>query len=143
MLKPKLIPLQCIKTEEGELFPIYKDWDPVHDSYSPKMVYATTILPGVAKGPILHRRRKGFITCLSGNIVIECLVDKKIEKYSILNNDGTRNILIIPENTPNLIRNISNKETAILMNLPSKSWHPEDEDTEKFKSWKDFLDEQD
>ena len=142
MFEPKLIPLQKIETKEGELYPLYKDWDSVHDGYIPKMVYATTLSPAAKKGPILHRNRQGFMTCIVGEIIVECLVEGKLKEYALLNKDGTRNILIIPKNIPNLIKNVSNKEKAILINLPDRAWHPEDEDTEKFLSWEKFLNEQ-
>ena len=46
---------------------------------------------------------------------------------------------MIPENVPNMIVNNSQTEKALIMNLPDKAWHPNDEDTIKFSSWDDVL----
>jgi len=137
MLEPRLIKLEAISTQEGTLFPIYKDWESFHNSYTPKMVYATTIAPRTQKGPILHRDRAGYMTAIKGAIVVECLVNKELKEYALTNSDGSRNILLLPKNIPNLIKNVSDEE-AILINLPDKAWHPESEDTQKFNSWEDI-----
>ena len=126
-----------IKTGEGSLFPIYKNWESWHDGYIPKMVYATTLNPGISKGPILHERREGFMTAISGNVVVDCMVYGKIERYVLRDSEGL-SALKIPAGTPNLIRNLSQDESAILINLPTPSWHPDDEDTIKFKNWEDY-----
>jgi len=137
MLEPRLIKLDVISTPEGTLFPVYKDWESFHSSYVPKMVYVTTIASMTQKGPILHRERGGYMTAIKGTIVVECLVNKELKEYALTNSDGSRNILLLPKNIPNLIKNISDEE-AILINLPDKAWHPENEDTQKFNSWEDI-----
>jgi len=58
---PKLQKLQTFSTSEGEMVPIYKDWEEWHEGYVPKMAYLTSIAPNTAKGPILHEKRRGFM----------------------------------------------------------------------------------
>jgi dTDP-4-dehydrorhamnose 3,5-epimerase-like enzyme len=135
---PKLFELDVIKTPDGFLTPVYKDWEDWHAGYEVKMVYHTSIGPGISKGPILHERRRGLMSCISGDVSVVCLVNSKLETYKLSSN-GKKFILMIPENTPNMIINNSKTDEALIMNLPDKSWHPNDEDTIKFSSWDDVL----
>ena len=132
--EPKLFELDVIRTPDGFLTPVYKDWEDWHAGYEVKMVYYTTIGPGISKGPILHERRRGFMSCISGVASVVCLVNGKLKTYKLVDGDK-KFILLIPEGTPNMIVNESDESEAIILNLPSKAWHPEDEDTIKFESW--------
>ena len=123
------------KTSEGCLFPIYKYWEDKNKEYMPMMVYATTIAPKVEKGPILHERRRGYLTAIKGVVDVQCMVNGKIETYKILDENGNQNILMIPEGIQNKIINKSEEE-AIVINLPDRSWYPFDEDTKKYSDWK-------
>lgn len=136
MTSPKLYELQVIETPDGQLVPVYKDWEEWHDGYEVKMAYHTSIRPGVSKGPILHERRRGLMSCISGDVSVVCLVNGKLKTYK-LSSGNRKYILLIPENTPNMIINNSKSQDAIIMNLPDKSWHPDDEDTIKFESWEE------
>jgi dTDP-4-dehydrorhamnose 3,5-epimerase-like enzyme len=129
--------MQVIKTPDGVLTPVYKDWEDWHEGYDVQMVYTTSINPGVSKGPILHRRRKGLISCIIGDVSVICLFDGILETYNLSSNEK-KFILFIPENTPNMIVNNSKTNEAIIMNLPNRAWHPDDEDTIKFKNWDEY-----
>jgi predicted O-methyltransferase YrrM len=132
---PRLLELENFKTSEGTLFPIYKNWEDKSKDYDPKMVYATTVGPSIEKGPILHERRRGYMTAIKGIVDVQCLVDGKVITYSLLNESGQQNVLMIPEGIQNKIINNSNTE-AIIINLPDRSWYPFDEDTKKYLDWK-------
>ena len=136
--EPKLYELDVIKTPEGFLTPVYKDWEDWHAGYEVKMAYHTTIGPGISKGPILHERRKGMMSCISGEASVVCLVNGNLKTYKLVDEEK-KFILLIPEGTPNMIINTSEEKEAMILNLPSKAWHPDDEDTIKFKSWEDYL----
>jgi dTDP-4-dehydrorhamnose 3,5-epimerase-like enzyme len=136
--RPKLFELDVIKTPDGYLTPIYKDWEEWHNGYEVKMVYHTSVGPGISKGPILHERRRGLISCISGDVSVVCLINGNLKTYK-LSSGEKKFILMIPENIPNMIVNNSQTEEALIMNLPDKAWHPTDEDTIKFSSWDDAL----
>ena len=127
-----------IETPDGTLVPVYKDWESWHSGYEVKMVYHTSIAPGVSKGPILHKKRRGMMSCIYGDVSVTCLVDGKLKTYR-LSEGEKKYILMIPKNIPNVITNNSDSKEALIMNLPDRSWHPDDEDTEKFSSWENFF----
>lgn len=134
-VKPTILDAENFKTSEGCLFPIYKYWEDKNKEYTPMMVYATTIAPKVEKGPILHERRRGYLTAIKGVVDVQCMVNGKIETYKILDENGNQNILMIPEGIQNKIINKSEEE-AVVINLPDRSWYPFDEDTKKYSDWK-------
>jgi len=134
---PKLQKLQTFTTGEGEMVPIYKDWEDWHSGYIPKMAYITSIAPNTSKGPILHLKRRGFMMAFRGEVVVECLVGGEIRKYELRNSENEKYVLMIPAGTPNKICNLA-KEEAIILNLPDRAWRPDDEDTEKFNDWEDY-----
>jgi len=134
MKKPFLKQIEQIKTSEGTLMPLYKDWESWHEGYSIKMSYITTLNPGTKKGPILHNKRRGMMFCVSGNVTVECFFENKIHKFE-LGNDNC-NSLVIPAGIPNMIINNSTKDAAIILNMPDRAWRPDDEDTVKLDSWK-------
>jgi len=138
MKKPEIFDLESIKTEDGELVPIYRDWDPWHAGYIPQMAYITTLKPGVVKGPILHERRRGLMMAYSGEVEVECMIDGKISSFSLIDKNENRKILLIPAGVPNKITNLSLDAEAIIINLPDRAWRPDDEDTIKFESWESY-----
>ena len=129
--------LQTFSTSEGEMVPIYKDWEDWHDGYIPKMAYITSIAPSTSKGPILHKKRRGCMMAFRGEVEVECLIENKIQKYNLRNNKNEKSVLIIPAGVPNRISNLSQEE-AIILNLPDRAWRPDDEDTQKFNGWEDY-----
>lgn len=136
----KLKKIQKIKTFDGHMIPIFRDWDhSVNEGHLPKMVYATTLERKVKKDIILHEKRTSYLTCIQGSVKIEFMEDNEI-KEAILDatiyNDSIDLALISP-NIPIQLENLTD-ETAIIINCPSPSWHPDDQDTIKFKSWSDF-----
>lgn len=139
----KRIKLQQIKTNEGMLFPIYKDWEEWHGGYEPKMVYVTTLNPGVIKGPILHKKRRGLITAISGTVILVARIGTEFESIFLHGQwDETGDlqraswVVEIPANVPFVLHNKANWP-AIIINCPDRAWHPDDEDTIKFDSWED------
>ena len=132
---PELFSMEKFETNDGVMFPIYKNYESKIAGYEPGMVYATTIAPYKTKGPILHERRIGYMTAIKGAVDVECLVGDEIITYILKNGKGEQNILVIPQGIQNKIINRSHEE-AIIVNLPDKPWYPFDEDTKKLKDWK-------
>lgn len=131
--------IQKIKTPDGHMIPIFREWDEeVNEGHRPKMVYATTIEPGVTKDVIFHEKRTSYLTCIHGKVILECLEENQISSVVLDSNETDFiNLVIIPKSAP--IRMINQEDKmAILINCPDPSWHPQDPDTIKFKSWKEF-----
>lgn len=136
--KIKIWSLEQHVTREGLMIPIYRDWDAIHEMYSPKMVYATTIAPNTEKGPILHKERRGFLTAITGEVVIETCDGKTISTHTIRDNNGCAFVALIPKNIPVKIINKSSDQFATIINLPDVSWHPDNQDTIKFSNWEGY-----
>lgn len=127
------------KTNEGEMMPIYNDWQ--YPNHEVKMAYVTTIAPGVTKGPILHLERDGFMVGVAGELCVEVqnVENEEIisvqKEYLCLGNE--KQIIEVPAGVPITITNTSSTVVGMLVNLPNKSWKPDNEDTYKFNSWRE------
>lgn len=132
-------PLQFIETSEGTMFPIYRNWDEWHGGHEPKMVYATTILPGVKKDIILHERRTALLTAIQGDVLLRYKLPGQTCINSVwLRNEHLKcsNVVKIDPDIPIELTNGSDI-TAVVINAPSPAWHPDDIDTKKFKTWQE------
>ena len=132
--------IQKIKTNDGYMIPIYRNWDvEINEGHEPKMIYATTLEPEVEKDIILHERRTAYLTCIQGHVMLEALINGSLQNFDLNfeNQDSFTNMLLISPNIPIKLFNKS-KETSIIINCPSPSWHPEDQDTIKFQNWDEF-----
>ena len=133
--------IQKIKTPDGCMIPIYRNWDnETNEGHEPKMVYATMIMSKTEKDIILHERRIAYMTCIQGVVELETHIENTI-KTTLLSSkeavNGMIDLVIIPANIPIKLSNHGD-ETAIIINCPSPSWHPNDPDTIKFKNWSEF-----
>lgn len=126
-------------TNEGIMVPIYRDWDSMIQNYKPAMVYATTMLPNTAKGPILHEKRSGYLTSLGGNLSIEYFEDNVLKCLSLSEDKNKARVVTVPPNVPVKFINSSNTEAVTIINLPDVAWHPDNKDTIKFQNWEDFF----
>lgn len=123
------------------MVPAYRDWDiDINEGHIPKMVYATYLNPGVKKDIILHKKRRTYITCIYGKVNVTTYEngEKKSKILNFLDAENFLDLLIIDPGIPLKIDNMS-EGLSILLNCPTPSWHPADEDTYKFKSWKDYI----
>ena len=138
MIRQKKI--QKIKTQDGFMIPVYRDWDKeTNEGHIPKMVYTTVLNKGVEKDIILHRNRSAYMTCISGHVVVYAMIKNRIVSYNLKfeNENDFINLLIIENNIPIKIKNLSNSE-SIVLNCPSPAWHPDNQDTIKFKTWEEY-----
>lgn len=128
----RIFKLDLIKTknketgiENGIFIPVWRNWDSKYE-VEPKMLYHMTIIPGEQKGPHLHKRRTGYITCLSGQVALILKTDDKYEKF-ICNSENPTTVEVLP-GVGLLAINIG-KETASLINICSPAWHPDNQDS--------------
>lgn len=132
------------KTPEGIMMPIYHDYNAWFKGHIPKMCYVTTLVPGSSKGVILHQRRTACMTAVTGNVELfyadnDDDVIRRVNLNIEENNEDTSFVTIVHPNTAISLANTSDKTTAIIINLPSPAWHPDDEDTMKFKGWQEYF----
>lgn len=138
-MKLQIQKIDVKSTHEGKMFPIFRDWDSIIPGYKPHMVYATTLNPNLTKGPILHEKRTGYMTAIGCHTTIEYLDNNVIREEKLCNESGDSFIIIIPAGIPIRIKNISENNISIIINLPDIAWHPENQDTLKFENWEECL----
>jgi len=130
-MSARVFDLEIIQTKNkntekvnGIFLPIWRSWDSKY-KISPDMVYFSTIYPGEMKGPHLHKKRTGYITCLSGESVLVLKENNQYEEI-ICKAIKPQTIEVLP-NVGLLIINIG-KEIAALLNICNPAWHPDNQD---------------
>lgn len=131
--------IQKIKTVDGHMIPIYRDWDhSTNEGHKPQMVYATAVDPKIRKDIILHQKRTSYMTCIQGIVKIDLMKDDVISTVLLdAEKDNEINMVIIEPGIPIQIENLG-ENRSIIINCPSPAWHPDDQDTLKFKDWREF-----
>ena len=122
--------------ENGFLIPIYNIKDKFfRDGIEPKQAYLTVVNEGSIKGPHLHKIRRGFFTCIKGNIRVILKIDGKYEIYYSGEKFDYLSVEI-PTNIPAAIQNISDCK-AYIINMPSPAWDKDmnDELTDDFSDF--------
>ncbi len=122
--------------KNGYLVPIYnKKENFFAEKSEPQQVYLTVVKTNCIKGPHLHKVRKGFFTCIRGNVRIILKVNNKfIQYYS--GEDYEYLSVEIPTNVGAAIQNIGS-EDAFVLNMPTPAWDPDmnDEFTDDFSDF--------
>ena len=121
----------------GYLIPIYNLADRVFArGEEPAQVYVTSILVGQSKGPHLHHIRRGYFTCIRGDVKIVVKSAGGYQEYFSGENHSYRSIEI-PTGLPALIENVSDVE-ALVINMPFPAWTPSmnDEETADFSDYR-------
>lgn len=132
----KIKKIKKIKTADGYMVPLYKNWEhEINEGHVPEMVYTSYLLPGVKKDIILHKKRKTYIACIFGSVKVES--KEQIFNLNFENCENEISLLIADPGVPLKFENNS-ENTSIILNCPSPSWHPDDEDTYKYKNWKEY-----
>ena len=81
---------------------------------------------------------KDFISTSDTNMQAIDMDIKYDDIYKHIDNEKDFiNLIIIENNIPVRIKNLSESE-SIILNCPSPAWHPENQDTIKFKSWEEY-----
>ena len=113
--------------ENGFLVPIINEIEEfVEEEQWPRQVYCTVVAKGQVKGPHLHYKRWGLFTCIKGDVKIVVRVDEEYEEYFSGENHSFRTIQV-PAGVPAALVNIG-KDDAYVLNMPSPSWRPDDQD---------------
>jgi len=133
---PKVMEVEIHSTPTGFMMPVFKNWDPAHNGYEPKMAYITSMTPHTSKGPMMHRRKRGLVTAVNGVVSAKYLYAGKIEEVFLRSPDGKVQSLMVPENVPVEYVNHSDMEVFVL-NLPNRAWYPEDTDTVRWSTWQE------
>jgi dTDP-4-dehydrorhamnose 3,5-epimerase-like enzyme len=117
----------------GYLVPLYN----VHEGFfkpgdEPQQVYLTAVAPGTVKGPHLHLVRRGFFTCIKGNVLIVLRTPEGYAEF-LSGEDHEYLSVEIPTGIPAAIYNLGD-EDALVLNLPRPAWTPDmnDEHTADF-----------
>ncbi len=111
----------------GFLVPIFNVYDGfIPEENYPQQVYLTVCDVGEVKGPHLHNKRRGFFTCVRGDIKIVVKTDGGYEElFSGEHHDFAT--IEVPPGTPSALQNIGD-EPAYILNTPSPAWQPDDQD---------------
>ena len=130
-MQVEVLDLESIKTKDvrhghqnGVFIPIWRDWDKKYE-HDPKMAYVATCFPGELKGPHLHLARWSYLTVLKGKVVFIVKMNDGFQEYVIT--DEKPQTIVIPCGIPQAHINIGD-ETAIVLNLCSPAWHPDNQD---------------
>jgi dTDP-4-dehydrorhamnose 3,5-epimerase-like enzyme len=113
--------------ENGWLCPIWN----VLDGPKVDQVYLTVIFAGMMKGPHLHLRRRGLFKVVTGNVFVVCRVD---DSYSVRAIDVNSEPVPVAPGVPCALYNRGTVD-AYVLNMPSPSWSPEDEDEHEVVGW--------
>lgn len=133
---PKFITRDHENNENGFLVPIFnikENFFPIGEE--PQQVYLTSVKPGTIKGPHLHFIRRGFFTCIKGNVRI--ILKSEGEYQEFFSGEEYEYLSVeIPTGVSAAVECIGDEESLIL-NMPFPSWDPEmnDEYTDDFSDF--------
>tara|TARA_Y100000310_G_C20508156_1_gene727440 strand:- start:241 stop:678 length:438 start_codon:yes stop_codon:yes gene_type:complete len=109
----------------GKLISVWKHYEGQRE-LPPMEAYVTSFLPGVTKGPHLHKTRWDYFTCIKGKILI-IVRDNDGKYYETVSSEDNPVTVEVPANVPSASINLS-KEISLMLNLCNPAWHPENED---------------
>lgn len=126
-------------SSEGFMVPIYKDYETWHLGHVPEMAYMSVMVGNTFKGPILHLKRKSYLTAIGGKIELQFSENNlTVEKVYLNNGYNSFVAAVIEPGVPIAFKNYSN-ENGIIFNIPSPAWREDDQDTYRFISWIDYF----
>jgi len=109
----------------GKLISVWKHYEGQRE-LPPMEAYVTSFLPGVTKGPHLHKTRWDYFTCIKGKILI-IVRDNDGKYYETVSSEDNPVTVEVPANIPSASINLSN-ETSLVLNLCNPAWHSDNED---------------
>jgi dTDP-4-dehydrorhamnose 3,5-epimerase-like enzyme len=109
----------------GKLISVWKHYEGQRE-LPPMEAYVTSFLPGVIKGPHLHKTRWDYFTCVKGKVLI-IVKDHNGKYHETVSSEDKPITVEVPANVPSASINLSN-ETSLMLNLCNPAWHPENED---------------
>jgi dTDP-4-dehydrorhamnose 3,5-epimerase-like enzyme len=135
--------LEYYETLEGITIPIYNDLDLKGNVDNIKMIYVTTVNPGMSKGPIIHRIRNSTVMAVGGEGVIEWQDLKSGPNdpkwcYPMTSEIGKPLIVHIPPLIPVMYQNFSAESAAVFVIIADYAWHPNDDESVKYNGWDEY-----
>ena len=133
---PKFITKDHNNNENGFLVPIFNTKEKFFlDGEDPQQVYLTSVKPGSIKGPHLHFIRRGFFTCIKGNVRIILKVEGKYHEF-FSGEDYEYLSVEIPTGVSAAVECLGPEE-ALILNMPFPAWDSEmkDEYTDDFRDF--------
>jgi dTDP-4-dehydrorhamnose 3,5-epimerase-like enzyme len=109
-------------------------WNVLENDYRPAQVYLTAVAPGSVKGPHLHKVRTGRFVCVSGNVRIVTRVGDNYREYWTGEDCGYA-LVTVPTGVPAAIYNRSSDKTALVLNMPTPAWSPDNQDEWPVHDW--------
>jgi len=116
--------------ENGWVLPV---WNCRESDYRPDQVYLTAVAPHSSKGPHLHKVRRGFFSCISGNVVIVTRKNGAHEEHRLGIYNAHKPLKIEPGTACQIVNHMDRE--AILLNMPSPSWSAEEPDEWPVEDW--------
>lgn len=92
----------------------------------PQQVYLTSVLPNIIKGPHLHFIRRGFFTCIKGNVRVVLKIEGEYKEF-YSGQDYEYRSIEIPTGIPAAIQCLGTDE-ALILNMPFPAWTPDMKD---------------
>ena len=112
----------------GWLVPIWN----VLDGPQVDQVYLTVIIPGAVKGPHLHLRRRGLFKVILGSVRLVIRNSQGIYLSTVM--DADSDPIPVAPGIPVALYNVWEYD-AYVLNMPSPSWRPDDQDEHEVKNW--------
>lgn len=97
----------------------------------PDQVYVTVIAPQCRKGPHLHKVRRGLFAVISGLVSVRLRTPDG--EYL---DPSCADLIHVPPGYAAAVYNHGNTE-ALVINMPSPAWSPEEPDDWPIEDWKD------
>jgi dTDP-4-dehydrorhamnose 3,5-epimerase-like enzyme len=118
----------------GFLVSVYNEHEGfIPQARAPAQVYVSICAIGASKGPHLHRRRWGYLTCVRGNIrVVARFGDEYVVAHS--GQDHGYQTVEIPPGIPNRVENVGNVD-AYIINTCNPAWQADDPDDHPVDGW--------
>jgi dTDP-4-dehydrorhamnose 3,5-epimerase-like enzyme len=115
-------------------------WNVHEQEWKPDQVYLTVVNPGCAKGPHLHGKRCGRFICIKGNVDLIKQYKENDQTHYIYDRTGEDydyRLIEVPAGVAAELRNTGN-EPALVINMPTPAWRPEDQDELPIDDWDPF-----
>ncbi len=131
----KIITYDTANSKTGWLLPVFN----VHDGViapeqHPQQVYLTVLQPGTTKGPHLHMRRWGLLTCIRGDVRIIIRDEEGSYRAYFSGESYMFTSVQVPSGCAAAIYNLGTGE-AYVLNMPSPAWSKDDPDEHPVGKW--------
>lgn len=140
MSRVKRQTLEFHENQEGVTIPVYRDNDLKGNVDAARMIYVTTVGPGMSKGPIIHKKRNSIVIA-SGGLGLMTIRDPEghFEHVDLASVSAVSRFSVeIPPLYAVSYSNRSEHETTIFTVIADYAWKPGDDESVKYDNWHDF-----